>query len=216
MENIETGSTGRLEAVFQTSFSLIDQIIVGRLGADAIAGVGLSNSFTFIVLLIYSALGTGSGALIAQAFGRKDMEEVSATAAAGHMAAAFFGTCTAMPLIMLPEVILRWIGAQGEAASQAAAYFQLFAASAPLNVISAVTTGTFRSLSDTRTPMIITAGAVALNTLVGFFFVLGIDPFPRLGVVGVGVSYAVGSNYPVRCFIDCTLSLNWYGGVFIK
>jgi Na+-driven multidrug efflux pump len=60
-----------LEAVFQTSFSLIDQIIVGRLGADAIAGVGLSNSFTFIVLLIYSALGTGSGALIAQAFGRK-------------------------------------------------------------------------------------------------------------------------------------------------
>ena len=85
MENIETGSTGRLEAVFQTSFSLIDQIIVGRLGADAIAGVGLSNSFTFIVLLIYSALGTGSGALIAQALGRKDMEEVSATAAAGHM-----------------------------------------------------------------------------------------------------------------------------------
>jgi Na+-driven multidrug efflux pump len=123
-----------------------------------------------------------------QAFGRKDMEEVSATAAAGHMAAAFFGTCTAIPLIMLPEVILRWIGAQGEVASQAAAYFQLFAASAPLNVISAVTTGTFRSLSDTRTPMIITAGAVALNTLVGFFFVLGIGPFPRLGVVGVGVA----------------------------
>lgn len=172
LENIETGSTGRLEAVFQTSFSLIDQIIVGRLGADAIAGVGLSNGFTFIVLLIYSALGTGSGVLIAQAFGRKDMEEVSATVAAGHMAAAFFGTCTAIPLIMLPEVILRWIGAQGEVASQAAAYFQLFAASAPFKVISAVTTGTFRSLSDTRTPMIITAGAVALNTLVGFFWSL--------------------------------------------
>jgi len=43
-----------LEGVFQTSFSLIDQIVVGRLGADAVAGVGLSNSISFIVLLFYS------------------------------------------------------------------------------------------------------------------------------------------------------------------
>jgi Na+-driven multidrug efflux pump len=37
-----------LEGVFQTSFSLIDQIIVGRLGAEAVAGVGLSNSFLLL------------------------------------------------------------------------------------------------------------------------------------------------------------------------
>ena len=37
-----------LEGVFQTSFSLIDQIIVGRLGAGAVAGVGLSNSFPLL------------------------------------------------------------------------------------------------------------------------------------------------------------------------
>ena len=58
------------EAVFQASFSLIDQIIVGSLGASAVAAVGLSSNLSFILTLLYAAIGTGSGAFIAQAYGR--------------------------------------------------------------------------------------------------------------------------------------------------
>ena len=177
-----------LETVFQTSLGAVDQIIVGFLGADAVAGVGLSNSVSFVVMLVYSAIGTGTGVLIAQAFGRKNMEEVSATAAIGEVLAGIFGLCTALPLALFPGFILRWIGAQENVANEAAGYFQLFAASAPLIVMSSVITATFRSLSDTRTPMFITMGAVALNTLLGFFLVLGIGPFPKLGVLGAGVA----------------------------
>ena len=151
-----------LEAVFQTSLGLADQVIVGLLGASAVAGVGLSNSVSFIVMLVYSAVGTGSGVLIAHAFGRKNMEEVSATAALGQIVAGLFGTCTALPLALFPRVILHWVGAQEGVANEAAGYFQLFAAAAPLTAISAVSTATFRSLSDMRTPMIITMGAVAI------------------------------------------------------
>jgi putative MATE family efflux protein len=188
-----------LETVFQTSLGAVDQLIVGFLGADAIAGVGLSNTVTFIVMLIYSAVGTGSGVLIAQAFGRNDLEEVSATAAYGQILAGSFGLCTALPLVLFPSVILRWIGAQETVANEAAGYFQLFAASAPLVAISAVSTATFRSLNDTRTPMIITVGAVALNTLFGFFLVLGISPFPKLGVLGAGVATLLSQT--VRCLV---------------
>jgi putative MATE family efflux protein len=192
-----------VEGVFQTSFSLIDQVIVARLGADAVAGVGLSNSISFILLLFYSAIGIGSAVLIAQAFGRKNMDEVSAVAAAGHIAAGFLGVCTAIPLILYPEVILRWIGAQGDVAKQASGYFRLFAASAPLIVISAVTTGTFRSLNDTTTPMIVSLGAVAFNTLAGFLLVLGIAPFPKLGA---GVATLLAQS--IRC---CLLMTALYG-----
>jgi putative MATE family efflux protein len=188
-----------LETVFQTSLGAVDQVIVGFLGAGAVAGVGLSNSVSFIVMLVYSALGTGSGVLIAQAFGRQNMEEVSATAALGQILAGMFGVCTALPLALFPGVILHWIGAQENVANEAAGYFQLFAASAPFVVMSAVTTATFRSLSNTRTPMIITMGAVALNTLLGFLLVLGISPFPKLGVLGAGVATLLAQA--VRCLI---------------
>ncbi len=188
-----------LETVFQTSLGAVDQVIVGFLGAGAVAGVGLSNSLSFIVMLVYSAIGTGSGVLIAQAYGRKNMEEVSATAALGEILAGLFGVCTALPLALFPEMILRWIGAQESVAKEAAGYFQLFAISAPLVVMSNVNTATFRSLSDTRTPMIITIGTVALNTLLGFFLVLGIGPFPKLGVLGAGVATLLAQA--IRCLV---------------
>jgi len=70
-----------LEAVFQTALGFIDQIIVGTLGATAVAAVGLCNSISFIVMLLYSAIGTGAGVLVAQAFGRNDLNDVSKVAA---------------------------------------------------------------------------------------------------------------------------------------
>jgi len=98
-----------LEALFQASFSLTDQIIVGSLGASAVAAVGLSNNLSFILTLLYAAIGTGSGAFIAQAYGRRDMDEVSKIAAVGQTSAAVLGICSSLPLILFPSPILRYL-----------------------------------------------------------------------------------------------------------
>jgi putative MATE family efflux protein len=188
-----------LETIFQTSFGAVDQVIVGFLGAAAVAGVGLANSISFIVMLFYSAVGIGTGVLVAQSFGRKNMEEVSTSAALGQMIAGCLGVCTAFPIALFPRAILRWVGAEENIANEAAGYLQLFAASAPMVVMSAVSTATFRSLSDTRTPMIITMGTVALNTLLGFFLVLGIAPSPKLGVLGAGIATLIAQS--ARCIV---------------
>jgi putative MATE family efflux protein len=188
-----------LEAMFQTSFSFTDQIIVGILGAVAVAAVGLSNNISFILTLFYSAIGTGSGVFIAQAYGRRDLDEVSKIAALGQTAAAILGVCTALPLIMFPSAILRLIGAQEDVVGTAAGYLQLFAAAAPMTVMSAVTTATFRSMSDSRTPMAITISAVVLNTLLALLLVLGLGPFPKMGVIGAGVATLI--SQAVRCVV---------------
>jgi hypothetical protein len=57
-----------LEAFFQTSLGFVDQIIVGTLGATAVAAVGLCNSISFIVMLLYSAIGTGAGVHLIEPF----------------------------------------------------------------------------------------------------------------------------------------------------
>jgi putative MATE family efflux protein len=197
LEIIKLALPVSLEAVFQTSLSLVDQVIVGFLGASAVAAVGLSNSLSFVIMLFYSGLGTGTGVLVAQAFGRRDIQEVSKLAGLGQTIAGMCGACTAIPLVLFPEAILHGIGAQENIAKVGAEYFQLFAASTPFMATSAVTTATFRSLSDTRTPMVITIGAVALNTVLGFCLVLGVPPFPRLQVAGAGVAALLAQT--VRC-----------------
>lgn len=183
-----------LEAICQASFSLIDQIVVGSLGAVAVAAVGLSNNLSFILTLLYAAIGTASGAFIAQAFGRRDMEEVSKIAAIGQTAATILGIGSALPLILFPSSILRFLGAQDELVKTGALYLQLFAAAAPLTVMSSVTTAAFRSMSDSRTPMVITMGAVALNTGLALLLVLGLAGFPRLGVAGAGLATLISQG----------------------
>ena len=186
-----------LEAVFQASFSLVDQIVVGVLGASAVAAVGLSNNISLILTLLYSAIGTGSGALIAQAYGRKDMAELSRIAVIGQVAALVLGGLTALPLILFPTPILKLIGAQPDVVEMGAGYLRLFAAAAPLMVMSAVTTAAFRSMSDARTPMAITMAAMALNTVLAVLLVLGISPFPKLGVIGAGLATLISQL--IRC-----------------
>ena len=195
-----------LEAVFQTSLGFIDQIIVGTLGATAVAAVGLCNSISFIVMLLYSAIGTGAGVLVAQAFGRHDLKDVSKIAALSLMTSGIFGLCTALPLILYPGIILRLIGAPEELVQEGSVYFQLFSASAPLIVMSAVTTATFRSLNDSMTPMFITMGAVCLNTLLGLFLVFGWGPFPKLGVVGAGLATLIAQIARCLAFL---VALYW-------
>jgi putative MATE family efflux protein len=192
-----------LEAIFQASFSLIDQIVVGSLGASAVAAVGLSNNLSFILTLLYAAIGTGSGAFIAQAYGRRDMDEVSKIAAIGQTAATILGIFSSLPLVRFPSPILRLMGAQEELVKTASVYLQLFACSAPFTVMSAVSTATFRSISDSRTPMAITIGSVCLNTLLALLLVLGISGFPKLGVAGAGLATLISQG--VRAVVLVTV-----------
>src|SRR5437868_14314828 len=58
--------------VVQTLYLLADLFWMGRLGKEAIAGVGVAGNLTMIVLALTQMLGVGTTALIAQAAGRKD------------------------------------------------------------------------------------------------------------------------------------------------
>ena len=60
--------------VFQTLYFLVDLYWVGRLGKEAIAGVGIAGNLTFIVLGITQMLGVGTTTLISHAAGRKDRD----------------------------------------------------------------------------------------------------------------------------------------------
>jgi putative MATE family efflux protein len=188
-----------LEFVFQMSFNAIDQIIVGFLGAAALAGVGFSNSLASMAILLATAFGTGSGALIARAFGRKDMDAVSRTASIAQALACSLGVIVALPIAVFSRPLLISLGAHEDVAELGDGYFRLFLAALPLIILSTVTSAAFRSLNDAKTPMLITIGAVILNTLLAFVLVLGCGPFPRLGVIGAGLATLISQL--LRCIV---------------
>src|SRR5262247_3615048 len=84
MHDLTTGSVTRhllkttsfmlVTMLFQTLYFLVDLYWVGRLGKEAVAGVGVAGNLTFIVLAISQMLGVGTTTLVSHAAGRKDQE----------------------------------------------------------------------------------------------------------------------------------------------
>src|SRR4030095_5902369 len=88
MEDLTTGSISRhllkttsfmlVTMVFQTLYFLVDLYWVGRLGKEALAGVGIAGNLMFIVLGVTQMLGVGTTTLISHAAGRKSHDEAQA------------------------------------------------------------------------------------------------------------------------------------------
>jgi Na+-driven multidrug efflux pump len=97
-----------LESVFQMGFNIIDQVIVGLLGADAVAAVGLSNSIASIALLLYASAGVGAGVMVARALGRQDLAAVSQIASAGQALSGLLGLLTAFLLVTFSQYLFLW------------------------------------------------------------------------------------------------------------
>src|SRR6188508_3364153 len=85
MQDLTTGSLSRhllkttgfmlVTMVFQTLYFLVDLYWVGRLGKEAVAGVGIAGNLTFIVLALSQMLGVGTTAVVSHAAGRRNHEE---------------------------------------------------------------------------------------------------------------------------------------------
>ena len=65
-----------LQSMLQSSFSIVDQIMIGQLGSVNVSGVGLAGKFSSIYTVVISAIGAVAGIMISQYLGQKNKKEV--------------------------------------------------------------------------------------------------------------------------------------------
>ena len=65
-----------LQCLLQSSFSVIDQVMIGKLGKYSIAGIGLGGKFASLYSVVLGAIAAAAGIMISQYLGRKDEEAV--------------------------------------------------------------------------------------------------------------------------------------------
>lgn len=163
---------------------LTDNLFVGRLlGPVPLGAAGLANSMTFLL----SSIGIGGlpvvAALVAQASGRKDAAEINQIYRAGLRVALLLSLALGL-LAAVVALNVQWLGQTAEVNAIARPFMLILSASnLPLFIFVAA-----RQLCDgLRFPyvaMTITIAALLLNALFNYLFILGIGPFPALGVQG--------------------------------
>lgn len=178
------------ERLLMVLVGLMNTLLVGHLGASALAAVGLSTTITTIAWVFVSAVATGATALIAQAIGAKDRALAVRLLEQSMLVALILGIGGALLLLPFTRQSLVLMGAQPETVELGSVYLTYASASLPLISVLMVGNAALRGAGDTRTPMLVMAWVNVVNVALSLLLIRGWGPIPSLGVAGAGIASA--------------------------
>jgi putative MATE family efflux protein len=180
-----------LEMVMESVFAVVDVFVVARLGADAVAAVGLTESLMTILYTLAMGLGIGTGAMVARRIGEKDAEGAARTAAQalgfGLLVAAAAG---AAGFAYAPR-LLALMGAPPGALAHAPFARVLLGGSASV-VLLFLANSVARAAGDAANAMRALWLANGINVVLCPALVFGWGPLPALGTVGAALGTTAG------------------------
>ena len=180
-----------LQSMLQSSFGMVDQIMIGQLGEVSVAGVGLAGKFTSIYSVIVSAVAAVAGIMISQYLGQEKSAEVRRSfftnlALAAVIAGLFTAVCA-----FFPETVMRAY-TKDAATRQAAAEYLRYISATFLPVAGAtLLSAAFRCAEQPQLPLYASIFSALLNTGLNYILIFGKLGFPALGVTGAAAATVV-------------------------
>lgn len=178
--------------------------IVGGLGADAIAAVGVSNQLQWFFVSGFFALGAGATTIVARSVGAGDADTARAALRQAAVATAALAALVAAVGATLARPAVRVMGLEGAAADMAVPYLRFLFAGIPLSATAMCLGASLRGAGDTHTPMLVNAVGTALNVLVAYLLVGGRMGLPALGLRGAGLSFLLSGLWGCMAFLVAT------------
>lgn len=180
-----------LEMSMESLFSIVDIFFVSRLGPDAVATVGLTESMLSPVYALAMGLSAGATAIIARRTGEKDVEGAAVAAvqviAAALALAATFGAVGAA----LSPRLLELMGAGPGVVAVGSGYTALMLGGSVTIFLLFVVNAIFRSTGDAAVAMRSLWFANGLNIVLAPCFIFGLGPLPAMGVTGAAVATTI-------------------------
>ena len=173
---------------FTTMGPTIDMIWVGKLGAAAIAGVGISGMVVQLMSVTRMGLQTGERALIARFVGAGDEQGASHVAQQSLVTTVGFAIVMAVIGIFLSKQILNLFGLEADVVAAGEAYMRIQLVGMVSMSFQMMTQSIMQASGDTVTPMKISIGARLFHIALSPFFIFGWWHFPRLGVSGAALT----------------------------
>lgn len=172
------------QMLLQSLLGMADVIMVGGLGATAIAAVGLAAKIHFLLLVLMSGLATGCSILIAQYTGAKDFPSCQRTLAVTLLV----GTLVMLPFTLLfgfaSNTWVSWVNPDPEVVRLAAQFLMITAPTLLLTQWIVIYEASLRALGSTTMPLVAGVFAAALNIVGNYALIEGNWGFPALGVAG--------------------------------
>ena len=166
----------------------IDVIWVGKLGAAAVAGVGVAGVAVQMVMSGMMGMATGMRAMIARAIGAGDTKSAENIATQAMIFNGILSTILAAVGYVVAEPILRLMGLEQEVVTDGAAYLRVVCLSCLPMSLRFMCEGSMQAAGDSFRPMTVTIVYRLFHIALCPFLIFGWWVFPKMGVVGAGMT----------------------------
>lgn len=192
----------------------IDASMVGQLGADQSASVGLMNSSLWMFWGICSMLTMGFSVQVAHRMGAKDFDGARAVLRQGIVSSLALSSVIALIGVGISGVLPRWLGGEAEIAHGASVYFLTFVAALPLLTMNYLGGGMLRCAGNMKIPAAINIGMCVLDVLFNLLLIFPTRDLSLLGIkltlpgAGLGIFGAALGTVCAECI--SAVAMMWY------
>ncbi|NOT33180.1 MAG: MATE family efflux transporter [Candidatus Eisenbacteria bacterium] len=215
MKDLTTGSVTRhllqtsgfmlVTMLFQTLYFLVDLYWVGRLGKEAVAGVGVAGNLMFVVLAMTQMLGVGTTTLISHAAGRKEPDRALLVFNQSQVLSVFVGIAFFSIAMLGRGVYVDNLSADAETARLADEYLRWFIPATALQFAMVSMAAALRGTGNFMPGMIVQSATVVLNMILAPFLIFGWFTDRPMGVAGAAlatlIAIAIGTAWLLTYFI---------------
>ncbi|MPZ16286.1 MAG: MATE family efflux transporter [Luteitalea sp.] len=186
-----------LELVMESTFAVADIYFVGKLGSSAVATVGLTETYLFLLYSIAMGLSMAVTAIVARRIGEKQRDEAGKTA----VQAIFIGLAISLPFIvagiLYARELLALMGADEWSLAHGYRYTRWMLGGNAVIALLFVINAIFRGAGDAAIAMRVLWVANILNIALDPILIFGLGPIPAMGIEGAAIATNIGRGAAV-------------------
>jgi putative MATE family efflux protein len=186
-----------LEMVLESLFAVVDVMWVGRLGANAVATVGLTESMLSLVFAVGIGLSLSTTAMVARRIGEKDPEGAAVAAVQAIVLGGIVSIAIGLPCFLYAADLLRLMGATPEIVSVGTGYARICLGGSCAVLLLFLNNAIFRGAGDAAIAMRLLWVSNIINLILDPCLIFGWGPFPKLGVTGAALATFIGRSIGV-------------------
>ncbi|MBO5198239.1 MAG: MATE family efflux transporter [Lachnospiraceae bacterium] len=176
-----------LQALLNNVLNFVDTLMIGTLGEQEIAAVGLANKVFFVFSLLIFGICSGSGVLASQYWGKREISGIRRVQGLSLLLAFGASVLFLLPSLLVPEFVMSIFTNSPQTIEIGAKYLRLAALSYPLTAISNVYTAGLRSVNQVQIPVVISLVSIVVNVFANYVLIFGHFGLPALGVEGAAL-----------------------------